>query len=76
MTNDIYIVVYAIQAAIRLGRKVRTVFEEETRDRDLILPPIETPDLPQWGVVKVFFEGEGKAFVADPARHPWSIPAG
>jgi len=70
MTNEIVIVVYAIQAAMRLGRKVRTVFEEETRDRDLVLPPVETPDLPQWGVVKAFFESEGKAFVADSESIP------
>ena len=70
MTNEIFIVVYAIQAAMRLGRKVRTVFEEETRDRDLVLPPIETPELPQWGVVKAFFESDGRAFVGESESIP------
>ena len=38
MLNYIDLVMFAIQAAIKLGRKIQTVFEDETRDRELILP--------------------------------------
>jgi len=33
-------IIFAIHAAIKLGQKIRTVFEDEVRDRDLILPPV------------------------------------
>jgi hypothetical protein len=65
LTNEIAILMYAIQAAIRLGKKVQMVFEDETRDRDLVLAPVEVPELPPWDVVEPFFESEGQAFVAD-----------
>ncbi len=70
MTNEIFILMSAIQAAQRLGKKIQTVFEDETRDRDLVLPPVEAPELPQWGLVKAFFENEGHAFVAEAASTP------
>ena len=60
------LVMFAIQAAMRLGQKLQTVFEEETRDNPLILPPVEGTQLPTFDEVEPFFEGDGKAFVAGP----------
>jgi hypothetical protein len=57
---------FAIQAAIKLGRKIQTVFEDETRDRELILPDVEHSDLPDPSIVIAFFEGEGKVYVQEP----------
>ena len=39
MLNYIDPVMFAIQAAIKLGRKIQTVFEDETRDRQLPILP-------------------------------------
>ena len=77
----VQIVLFAIQAAIRLGQKILTVFEDETRDRDLILPMAETTGLPPFVVAKHFFENDGKAFVQPPATAgqpggPVSVSAG
>ena len=66
MLNYIDLVMFAIQAAIKLGRKIQTVFEDETRDRELILPDVEHSDLPDPSIVMVFFEGEGKVYVQEP----------
>ena len=66
MLNYIDLVMFAIQAAIKLGRKIQTVFEDETRDRELILPEVEHSDLPDPSIVMVFFEGEGKVYVQEP----------
>ncbi len=63
MLSEVELVMFAIQAAIKLGRKIQTVFEDETRDRDLILPPVESDDLPFWDVTEAFFKGEGQVFV-------------
>lgn len=68
MPNEVDMVMFAIQAVIRLGKKIQAVFEDEVRDRELILPPVEGSDLPFWGTTEVFFAGEGKAFVASPER--------
>lgn len=74
------LVMFAIQAAIRLGQKLQTVFEDETRDNPLILPPVEGTQLPTFDEVETFFESdEGKGFVAlstdtDAAGRP--IPLG
>ena len=66
MLNYIDLVMFAIQAAIKLGRKIQTVFEDETRDRELILPDVEHVPLPQPSIAIAFFEGEGKIFVQEP----------
>ena len=66
MLNYIDLVMFAIQAAIKLGRKIQTVFEDETRDRELILPDVEHSDLPDPSIVMAFFEGEGKVYVQEP----------
>ena len=63
MLSQVELVMFAIQAAINLGRKIQTVFEDETRDRGLILPPVEGDDLPFWDVTEAFFKGEGQVFV-------------
>ena len=52
--------------SIKLGRKIQTVFEDETRDRELILPDVEHSDLPDPSIVIAFFEGEGKVYVQEP----------
>lgn len=56
-------VIFAIKAAISLGQKIQTVFEDETRDMDYVLPPVEGDNLPFWNVTEAFFENEGQAFV-------------
>lgn len=66
MLNFVDLVMFAIQAAIKLGHKMQQVFEDETRDRDLILPPVEGTDMPFWDVTEAFFAGEGKPFVQAP----------
>lgn len=66
MPNYVELVIFAIQAAIKLGGKIQTVFEDETRDQELILPEVEHTDLPNFVNTKVFFEGEGKLFVQEP----------
>jgi len=62
-------IIFAIHAAIKLGQKIRTVYEEEVRDRGWFLPPVGfTPSgLPYWegeDGAKQFFLGPGKGFVA------------
>ena len=66
MPDYVALVIFGIQAAIKLGDKVQTVFEDETRDRELILPEVEHTDLPNFVNTKAFFEGEGKLFVQEP----------
>jgi hypothetical protein len=66
MMSEIDIVMFAIQAAIRLGRKVQTVFEDEVRDRALILPPVPGTALPSLAEAETFFKGEGRFFVQAP----------
>jgi hypothetical protein len=61
MLNYIDLVMFAIQAAIKLGRKIQTVFEDETRDRELILSDVEHSDLPDSIIVMAFFAGEGES---------------
>jgi hypothetical protein len=58
------LVLFAIHAAIKLGEKVQTVFEE-IRDRELVLPPVGFADreLPTPLDTEDFFLGEGKVFV-------------
>mgnify|MGYP005843701167 FL=1 len=63
------VILFAIYAAIKLGQKVRVIYEDKVRDQDLILPPVGMvpPDLPDWDLdVRPFFENEGRAFVAPP----------
>ena len=50
MLAYVTIIIFAIHAAIKLGQKIRTVFEDEVRDRDLMLPPVgfAPADLPFW----------------------------
>jgi hypothetical protein len=50
MLAYVTIIIFAIHAVIKLGQKIRTVFEDEVRDRDLILPPVSfvPADLPFW----------------------------
>ncbi|MBI4964112.1 MAG: hypothetical protein HY913_12605, partial [Desulfomonile tiedjei] len=60
------LVLFAIHAAIKLGQKMQTVFEDEIRDRAIVLPPLGFGDeeLPSpLNTVKFFKEGEGKVFV-------------
>ena len=63
MPNEVDMVMFAIQAVIRLGKKIQAVFEDEVRDRELILPPVEGSDLPFWGATEGFFAGEGNAVI-------------
>jgi hypothetical protein len=61
----VQLVLFAIQAAIRLGQKLQTVFEDETRDNPLVLPPVPGSKLPTFDEAEPFFESEqGKTFVA------------
>jgi hypothetical protein len=57
------LVMFAIQAAIRLGRKIQQIFEDETRDVALVLPNVEGRDLPGADETLAFFEGPGAAMV-------------
>ena len=71
MVPYVSMIIFAIHAAIKLGQKIRTVYEEEVRDRDLFLPDVgyTPPDLGYWdreGGAKQFFLGPGKGFVAPP----------
>lgn len=68
MVPYVNLIIFAIHAAIKLGQKIRTVFEDEVRDWDLILPPVGfTPaDLPYWDDAEQFFLSKGKGFVALP----------
>ena len=73
MVHYVGLIIFAIHAAIKLGQKIRTVYEEEVRDRGLFLPPVGfTPDnLPYWDGpdgAKEFFLGRGKGFVAPPPK--------
>lgn len=70
MVPYVSMILFAIHAAIKLGQKIRTVFEEEVRDRDLFLPPVGfTPaNLPYWDETEEFFLGPGQGFVAPPAK--------
>jgi hypothetical protein len=61
----VQLVLFAIQAAIRLGQKLQTVFEDETRDNPLVLPPVPGSTLPTFDEAEPFFESEqGQTFVA------------
>lgn len=68
MVPYVNLIIFAIHAAIKLGQKIRTVFEDEVRDWDLILPPVGfTPaDLPYWDDAEQFFLSKGKGLVALP----------
>ncbi len=71
MLPEVTMIIFAVHAAIKLGQKIRTVFEDEVRDRDLTLPPVgfSPADLPFWEPeVKPFFEKEGQGFVAPPPK--------
>jgi hypothetical protein len=70
MLPYVSMIIFAIHAAIKLGQKIRTVFEEEVRDRDLFLPPIGfTPaNLPYWDETEQFFLNQGQGFVAPPPQ--------
>ena len=59
------LVLFAIHAAIKLGQKMQTVFEDEIRDRAIVLPPVgfEDSKLPTAWDTEDFFKGEGKVFV-------------
>lgn len=64
-------IIFAIHAAIKLGQEIRSVYEEEIRDRGLFLPPVgfTPPGLGYWDEkdgAKQFFLGQGKGFVAPP----------
>lgn len=67
MLSEVDLVIYAIQAAVKLGRKVQNVFEDEVRDRELILPQVPGTTLPSLAEAETFFEGEGRVFVRPPA---------
>ncbi|MFP3871111.1 MAG: hypothetical protein ACLFVT_09570 [Syntrophobacteria bacterium] len=71
--REVDLVIFAIQAAAKLGRKVQAVFEDEVRDRELILPPVPGTMLPSLEEAVRFFEGEGKAFVEPPGD--WAATA-
>jgi hypothetical protein len=64
MLPYVSLIIFAIHAAIKVGQKIRTVFEEEVRDRDLFLPPVGfTPaNLPYWDETENFFLGTGTAW--------------
>jgi hypothetical protein len=66
------LVLFAIHAAIKLGQKIQTVFEDEIRDRELVLPPVGFADseLPTASDTEDFFTGEGKVFVAKKMEVP------
>lgn len=69
MLPYVSMILFAIHAAIKLGQKVRVIYEDKVRDEDLILPPVGVvpPDLPDWDLdARPFFEKEGQAFVAPP----------
>lgn len=70
MLPYVNLIIFAIHAAIKLGQKIRTVYEEEVRDRDLFLPPVGfTPaNLPYWDEAEKFFLGPGQGFVAPPTK--------
>jgi hypothetical protein len=71
MLPQVTMIIFAIHAAIKLGQKIRTVFEDEVRDGDLTLPPVgfSPAGLPFWEPeVKPFFEKEGRGFVAPPPK--------
>jgi hypothetical protein len=70
MLPYVSLIIFAIHAAIKVGQKIRTVFEEEVRDRDLFLPPVGfTPaNLPYWDETENFFLGIGQGFVAPPPK--------
>ena len=68
MLPYVTMILFAIHAAVKLGQKVRGIYEDKVRDQDLILPPVggDPPGLAKWPEVKPFFEDEGRAFVAPP----------
>ena len=71
MLPYVSMVLFAIHAALKLGQKLRAIYEDKVRDQDLILPPIGVvpPDLPDWDLdVRPFFEKAGQAFVAPPPQ--------
>lgn len=59
------LVLFAIHAAIKLGQKIQTVFEDEILQRELVLPAVGFPDseLPTPSDTEDFFAGKGKVFV-------------
>ncbi|MGV8075308.1 MAG: hypothetical protein AB2L11_12220 [Syntrophobacteraceae bacterium] len=61
------LVMFAVEAATRLGRKAVAVYAEEVRDNELILPhvDVEDPDIPSWSETEKFFANAGRAFVAE-----------
>lgn len=71
MLPYVSMILFAIHAAVKLGQKVRVIYEDKVRDQDLILPPVGVvpPGLPDWDLdVRPFFEKEGQAFVAPPSE--------
>jgi hypothetical protein len=69
MLGEVELVMFAIEAAAKLGRKIQTVFEDETRDQELILPPVPGTALPPLEAAVMFFEGDGKVFVETPEEN-------
>jgi hypothetical protein len=71
MLPYVSMILFAVYAAIKLGQKVRVIYEDKVRDQDLILPPVGvvSPTFPDWDLdVRPFFENEGQAFVAPPPK--------
>jgi hypothetical protein len=69
MLPYVSMILFAIHGAIKVGQKLRVIYEDNVRDEDLVLPPVGVvpPDLPDWDLdVKPFFEKEGQALVAPP----------
>ena len=70
MLPEVTMIIFAVHAAIKLGQKIRTVFEDEVRDRDLTLPPVgfSPADLPFWDPEK------SSHFSRRKARASWPRP--
>jgi hypothetical protein len=66
MLASVDMVIFAIQAAMKMGEKVITIIGDEVRDRDLVVPAVKVDDyLPSWIEAEDFFSSEaGKTFIS------------
>lgn len=65
MPDTASLIIFGIQAAIRLGGKVIEVYQDEMRDRNIILPLAESTGSFTYGAALDFFKDEGKLFVEE-----------
>jgi hypothetical protein len=65
MSSTVDLILFGMEAGVRLGRKIIDVYQEEIRDRDIILPLAESPGAFTYEGALRFFDKEGKLFVQE-----------